>query len=543
MINPSTDSTELTKTSTAGKPTLLAETNANDITSVLDKRPKLIEEINPDINLDETNDFDLTPEKKPALSSMKHNLMDLDKRLAATVPMGNFVHQFDKLKISIDLRYWQAIGFEFDLEASNMFRCVSPEKPDTWADERKRIKKHDEELMEQYESSYLVAEQNPVTVPEFEELDEFFEADSEEEFEETEEEKEAFKKSHRLVVKHFPNCKIKYSARTENRTQGLNNVYIKNDYLFICVTGKFMGTSESLGYITRNNIIEVLEKVQRLAGFRFNAESFLSRAIVYICHLCIDLITTDKPKDIDALSCLFPFSTDQHAIRKYGRHGLQLKSKAKNAGSSLVFYDKLVEVKCRLQPLLNKINIENPENPITMEQLMARYNYPQNLDSILRVELQIYKLHDMRILLDIPEKEPRKVYLTDVLNSTATPILTRFEVFGATEQILRDKIWGYIENAERPQTEIRTYRELKDRLAEERLALLLIDNRHDIPKLKSYLKVEYGIDNEALINSLTTHIKDDLLNFLLYKKPKAIKRVLNILNKVHIYYGRGADNE
>ena len=178
-----------------------------------------------------------------------------------------------------------------------------------------------------------------------------------------------------------------------------------------------------------------------------------------------------------------------------------------------------------------------------MEQLIARYNYPKNLDSILRVELQIYKLHDMRILLDIPEKEPRKVYLSDVLNSTATPILTRFEVFGATEQILRDKIWGYIKNTERTQTEIRTYRELKDRLAEERIALLLIDNRHDIPKLKSYLKVEYGIDNEALINNLTTHIKNDLLNFLLYKKAKAIKRVLNILEKVHAYYGRGADNE
>ena len=304
-----------------------------------------------------------------------------------------------------------------------------------------------------------------------------------------------------------------------------------------------MGTSESLGYITRDNIIEVLEKVQRLAGFRFNAESFLIRAIVYICHLCIDLITTDKPKDIDALSCLLPLSTDKHVIRKYGRHGLQLKSKAKNAGSSLVFYDKLFEIRCRLQPLLNKINIENPETPMTMEQLMARYNYPKDLDLILRVELQLYKLLDMRILLDIPEKEPRKVYLTDVLNSTATPILSRFEVFGATEQILRDKIWGYLENTERPQTEIRTYEELKDRLAEERIAELIIDNSSDIPKLKSYLKVEYGIDSEVLINNLTTHIKNDIWNFLLYKKAKHIKRVLNILEKVHTYYGRGADNE
>lgn len=508
----------------------------------------LIEEINPDINYDETNDFDLAPEKKPALSSMQHNLRDLDKRLAATVPAGNFVQQFDKLKIAIDLRFWEAIGFDFDLDTSNMFRCIAPEKPDTWADERKRIKKHDDELMEQYESSYLVAEQNPVTVPEFEDLDEFLNTDTEEDsedvFEETEEEKETLKKSsHRLNNRHFPNCKIEYSSRTANRTRGLNNVYIKNDHLFICVTGKFMGTSESLGYITRNNIIEVLEKVQRLAGFRFNAESFLTRAVVYICHLCIDLISIDIAKDIDALSSFFPLASNRHAIRKYGRHGLQLKSKAKNAGSSLVFYNKLIEVGNNLEHLLRKINIENPDNPITLEQLRSRYKYPKDLDLILRVELQIYKLQEMRVLLDIPEREAGMVYLTDVLNSTATPILKRFEVFEATEETLRDKIWGYVENAERPKTEKRTAMGLRDRLASERIALLLQDNGFDIERLKCHLKIEYDLDNESLLNNLTTCIKKDLWNFLLYRKPKAIKRVMNILNKVHIYYGRGANNE
>lgn len=518
-------------------------TGTNDISNVLAESPKLIEEINPDINLDETNDFDLTPEKKPALSSMKRNLMDLDKRLTTTVPVGNFVQQFDKLKIAVDLKYWEAIGFDFDIEASNLFRCIASEKPDTWADERKRMQKHDEELLEKYESSYLVAEQNTEAIPEFEDLDEFLDTDSEE-FEETEEEKETFKESsHRLNIKRFHNCKIKYSARTANRTQGLNNVYIKNGYLFICVTGKFMGTSESLGYITRNNIVEVLEKVQRVAGFRFNAESFLTRAIVYICHLCIDLISIDVAKDIDALSCLFPLSTDQHIIRKYGRHGLQLKSKAKNAGSSLVFYHKLIEIEHNLQRLLNKINFENPDNPITIEQLKAKYNYPKNIDLILRIELQIYKLEEMRALLDIPKREAGRVYLTDVLNSTATPILKRFEVFGATEQILREKIACYVDNAERTQTEIRTHMELRNRLASERIATMLKDNGFDIQGLRSHLKVEYNLNNDTLLNNLTTDIKKNLWNFLLYRKPKAIKRVINILNKVHAYYGRGADNE
>ena len=313
----------------------------------------LIEEINPDINPDETNDFDLTPEKKPALSSMKQNLKDLEKRGALTVLEDNFVQRFDKLKIAVDLRAWEAIDFDFDIDTSNMFKCVSPEKPDTWSEAKKRRQKQEEELLEKFEASELVTEQNTKAIPEFEDLEEFLDMNSEEEFEETEDEKENFKEaSHGLNIKYYPNCKIEYSERTRNQTRGLNNVYIKNNYLFICVTGKFMGTSETLGYITQNNIIEALEKVQNLAGFRFNIESFLTRAVVYICHLCIDLLSFDIAKDIDALSSLFPLASNKHVIRKYGRHGLQLKSRAKNAGSSLVFYNKMIEIQHNLQRLL-----------------------------------------------------------------------------------------------------------------------------------------------------------------------------------------------
>lgn len=508
----------------------------------------LIEEITPDINHDETNDFSLIPEKKPALSSMKQNLKDLEKRGTLTVLEDNFVQQFDKLKIAVDLRAWEAIEFDFDIDTSNMFKCVSPEKPDTWSEAKKRRQKQEEELLEKFEASELVTEQNTKAIPEFEDLEEFLDMNSEElteeEFEETEDEKENFKEaSHGLNIKYYPNCKIEYSERTRNQTRGLNNVYIKNNYLFICVTGKFMGTSETLGYITQNNIIEVLEKVQNLAGFRFNIESFLTRAVVYICHLCIDLLSFDIAKDIDALSSLFPLASNKHVIRKYGRHGLQLKSRAKNAGSSLVFYNKMIEIQHNLQRLLQKINMENSDKPITMEQLKVMYNYPKNLDLILRVELQIYKLQEMRVLLNIPTKEAGMVYLTDVLNSTATPILKRFEAFGATEEILREKIAGYVEITEQNETEIRTYTELRNRLAGERIALLLQENSFDILRVRSHLRVEYGIDNDSLLSSLTTDIKKDLWNFLLYRKPKAIKRVLNILDNVHTYYGRGANDD
>lgn len=86
-----------------------------------------------------------------------------------------------------------------------------------------------------------------------------------------------------------------------------------------------------------------------------------------------------------------------------------------------------------------------------VEQLRARYNYPQNLDLILRVELQIYKLKEMRALLNIPEREAGMVYLTDVLNSTATivrEVCMSLSCFARVAQFLLNcKIGGFINNS------------------------------------------------------------------------------------------------
>ena len=46
----------------------------------------------------------------------------------------------------------------------------------------------------------------------------------------------------------------------------------------------------------------------------------------------------------------------------------------------------------------------------------------------------------------------------------------------------------------------------------------------------------------TLINSLTTEIKSNLWNFLLYNKPKSIKIVLDIIDKVYNFYGRNTDD-
>ncbi len=84
---------------------------ANDIANVLIERPKLIEEITPDINYDETNDFDLKPEKKPTLSTLKTQHRKLNK-LCTPTKATSIVNEFDRVKFAVNLeKYGEQIGF------------------------------------------------------------------------------------------------------------------------------------------------------------------------------------------------------------------------------------------------------------------------------------------------------------------------------------------------------------------------------------------------------------------------------------------------
>lgn len=516
-------------------PELIEQENTN-------KTLLLVENLNPEFNEDQTDNFDLMPEKKkPALSSMKTNLRKLNKRLAKTVPVSEtFMQQCDKLKIWIDLGVNDnAINFFFDLNASNMIEDENPTKPDTNADENKRLKeliedfeendKQQEELQSQYQEEDWEAfaeygyytkntesEDNAKNELEFEEESETVDI--------SEEEKTDIKTSANKKHK-YPNCKIRYSSRKE----GLINTYICNDKLIIYLTGSFMRNPDSLGYLTRDNIQEAIEEVCRRAMFRFNVERFISLAGVYLCDICIDIPLKQIERYFYAIACFFPLSSNKHRIMKFGNHGLKLKSKSKNAGSSLTFYNK----GARIHAIVNRWASRTGKN--ANEKLLT---YPANIDEILRIEVQMYSLHDIRLLLDIQSDTPKLVRLTDVLNSHATPILKRFEAFEATEEKLREKIAYYVETAEKNPTPSRTARELTKILAAERIAELVSKNNNDFSKVKNYMITELELYDTKAINNLVPLIKDKYWNFLLYWKPKATNKVLDLLNQVHTYYGR-----
>ena len=178
-----------------------------------------------------------------------------------------------------------------------------------------------------------------------------------------------------------------------------------------------------------------------------------------------------------------------------------------------------------------KIYLFDIYNSIVIKDIIEN---PNSIKNILRLEVQMYKLQDIRALLNIPMKQERKVNLIDVLNSTAKPILARFKNFGVTEEILKEKIEGWIENNNKEKTEPNTSKQLVTMFAAERYAEIIKENNYDIRRTKSHIKTEYNIYNSALASNLTSVIKENFWNFLIYRKPKAIRLIIDLLDKIHI---------
>ena len=257
----------------------------------MNKETLLIEQLEPEFNEDETNDFDLKPKKKPALSTMKSNLKRLNKMSAdAAISNNSIIQQFDKLKMWIDLnKHDLDIGFLFNINESNMFESDEPAKPDTYYAENKRFDERLDNIINRYKHPQLNYELEA-------ELQEYQRKNSIDITNDEIQENQIFSKR----KNKYPNCKVIYSCRKVGRL----NVYINNDRLFICLTGKFNWKYKKIDYITVNNIHKTLEEICRICGFYFDADKFVELAGVYLCDVCIDLniISENPAKKIHPIS-------------------------------------------------------------------------------------------------------------------------------------------------------------------------------------------------------------------------------------------------
>ena len=458
-----------------------------------------------------TNDFNLDKEKTPALSTLKAQIktaMSLIERKDTTPARI----KFDRLRIGINLGVW---GSKIKFADYAMEDVENPKEPPSYLNKNegntptRRSFMHDEDD-EEYDISDLF--------------------DSEEEYKEyleTEKSEKLSSQESEAEPDIFSDFSIKRRIRYVDykRIVGLNNMFLFKGYFVIDITGKWMAGYGVLGSLHKDNIREALQKVIELGIVDFNIDEFIRHAQVFICDVFVDIQSESQKqvsRHIDGISSFCPISTNRYNIAKYGRHGLMLKPKAQKSGFSLVIYSKGQELDYSY----------NRTTKATLYTDIIGDTGIKLAERTLRFELKLFSLASIRRNLDITMNEARIVRLTDVLNCTAPVLLRQMESFtGKPKQLLERLKW--LQNIET--TDNMTLNEI---FIAERFVEILRDNNFDIGIARSHIRTEYvnATDKELEEFTRLANIRRNILTFLVYRKPKSVTIMLDILCRLQNYY-------
>ena len=459
-----------------------------------------------------TNDFNLDKEKTPALSTLKTQIktaISLIERKGTTPARI----KFDRLRIGINLGVW---GSKIKFADYAMEDVENPKEPPSYLKKNegdtltRRSFIHEEDDDEEYDISDLF--------------------DSEEEYKEyleTEKSEKLSSQESEAEPDIFSDFSIKRRIRYDDykRVVGLNNMFLFKGYFVVDITGKWMADNGVLGSLHKDNIREALQKVIELGIVYFNIDEFIKNAQVFICDVVVDIQLESKKqvsRHIDGISSFCPISTNRYNIAKYGRHGLMLKPKAQKAGFSFAIYSKGQELDYSYRRT-TKATLYTDMIGDTGVELAER---------TLRFELKLFSLSSIRKNLDITMDEVRIVRLTDVLNCTAPVLLKQLELFtGKPEQLLERLKW--LQNIET--TDNMTLNEI---FIAERFVEILRDNNFDIGITRSHIRTEYVNASDEELEKFNTlaNIRRNILSFLVYRKPKSVTIMLDILCRLQNYY-------
>ncbi len=287
-----------------------------------------------------------------------------------------------------------------------------------------------------------------------------------------------------------------------------------------------MASRGYLGKIDLHNIRGVLQRILNLNVVNFDIEKLYNVAQLFLCDNCIDIGYKNAEKVrrvIQGVSSLFPIATNKHNIWKFHKTGLMLRSKAKRAGESLCMYHKGEELSYRNNS--RYMNIIGRSG----QELAKR---------TLRVEYHLQTLDKIRKAFNIDLTEKRVVLLRGVLESQATPIIEMFKKFGAEPRYLKEKIAGWIDEEPKFNTNISDELLCKIMISE-RFVEILIENGYDIERTRNHFNVEYSrrvSDKELTKFNEYAKYRDRILSFLVYKKPKSITLLIELLEQIYKYY-------
>lgn len=446
------------------------------------------------------NDVDFMPAKPPAASTYKSHVKTLDKRIIATVQTVPMYNNFDRLKICVDLRlHGKDIGFKI----KTLKTRKHPDKEISYV--KREIAIH--RLMKTVCSSNT---DESVPIDEDDIVETYGIDEAEEPLPE------------RTGKNLYPNCGIYQNLLPI----GLNAIYVKDDYFIIDVTGKWMASTGNLGYINASNIEQCLMMICIRGYVYYDVSELLKVATVRLCDVTVDLRTSEQRKLVAGMSAMTPLLIPHYNTYTYKNGGLIIRGTAKNTGMSFAMYDKGRELEDRRHKYHKYISTIG-QSGIDLA------------NETLRLEAHLWRLKDIREILDIEEKEKYEVLLSDVLESKSKAILNVMKKYDLTEEILRDEIKSFTDEYLTP---IQSINDVIDLLASIGVMSVLTEQKGMYRATRDLLGLYFNIeDDEKLLSKLTSNMRESFYNFTLYFRAKPIKEVLNILDMIHTVYGRTLD--
>ena len=471
-----------------------------------------------------TNDFDLSPSKMPALSTIKKQLQQAEALIstAKTIPQ---IIEFDRLKIGVNLIEH---GRYMEFEDWGLEDVETPEKQPSYIENTKKESAHayTERIIKddnEYDISDLFEDEdfdNPADVKDEEResvIELSTEIASESDIDTAKDEPDIFSDS---SIKR----RIRYDDIRD--VVGLNNLYILKGVVLIDITGKLMADRGVLGSLNRNNIRDAIERIRELHVINFDVDKFIERAQVYICDVCVDMLLeniSQISRYIDGICSFSPLASNRFNIAKYGKHGLQIKPISKTLGRSFAIYNKGKEL---------SYSIKRTTKATIYTDIIGD-NGVELANRTIRFELKLYKLKDIREVLNVQSSGFGVVKLTDVLNSTVPVILQQLELFCGTPEILFDRI-TLLQDAVTTKEKL----SLAEIFIAERFVEIFKENGADMNALRSHIRTEYANVEDSEIEKFVqlANMRGNILNFLAYRKPKSVTIMLDVLRRLYTYY-------
>lgn len=474
-----------------------------------------------------TNDFNLNKGKIPSLSTIKSQIKQAET-LINTTNSAPVIVEFDRLKIGINLiEHGEYIGFEdWGLED-----VANPERPPSFLESIDKVQEHTRNTIEddnEYDLSDLFDDEDldislevgdfNIEPDEVEKLTDTVEISNGTENSNTENDEPDI----------FTDRSIKRRIRFDDIRDiiGLNNLYISKGYVVFDITGKLMADNGVLGSLHRNNIRNAFLEIKELNIVSFDIDRLLEVAQVFLCDVCVDISLDSKAqvlRYIDGISSFFPLASNRFRITKYGRHGLQMIPKSRSLPISFIIYSKGQEL---------NYSIRRNTRATRYTDIIGR-DGRERAERTLRFELKLYRLSAIKKVLNVQSAGFGIVKLTDVLNANEPVILQQIELFCGNPKLLLDRVLWLHDTVTAPQRMT-----LSEIFIAERFIEILIENNYDLDIARAHIRTEYAnaSDTELEYFNKLANIRKNVLNFLVYFKPKSITIMLDVIRRLQAYY-------